>query len=354
MRNFGADLGGIGGAPGGGGSGAGGGFGGGRAQDRAQMHLTEEVDILGAGQVGQLDFGSTSPGGANAAADMAVADGFVFGGDASADAPHNSGDFTLQQLVQLIQFLRDKQNNTYTSGQGENGVVSDFNIEIKFEGSEWTQDLRDRFIQASEYLSSIITGDLIDSGRIDDVKIEASIVNIDGAGGILGQAGPTFVRSDGSWLPTQGIMEFDVADATDFDAMGLFIDIVAHEMMHVLGLGTIWELLGLTSGSVAGDDMRFTGENATLAYNTELAALAATDPDSLLGVPIETDGGSGTAGGHWDDELFTDELMTGYISDPNYVSSMTVAAFEDLGYETVWDATDPTAAVPQLDDIVII
>ena len=45
--------------------------------------------------------------------------------------------------------------------------------------------------------------------------------------------------------------------------------------------------------------------------------------------------------------------MTGFISETNYVSSMTVASFEDLGYDTIWDASNPTAVMPQPDDLLV-
>ncbi len=32
---------------------------------------------------------------------------------------------------------------------------------------------------------------------------------------------------------------------------------------------------------------------------------------------------------------------------------MTVAAFEDMGYDTIWDASDPLAPIPQLDDLLV-
>src|SRR3712207_7394171 len=41
--------------------------------------------------------------------------------------------------------------------------------------------------------------------------IDASGVAIDGPGGVLGQAGPDYVRG-GSYLPVHGVMEFDTAD----------------------------------------------------------------------------------------------------------------------------------------------
>ncbi len=244
--------------------------------------------------------------------------------------------------------------DSYISGQGANDVFSDFNIEIIFEGT-WSEALQAAFIKSAEYLSSIITGDVRGGGRqgIDDIRINATLDDIDGPGGVLGQAGPTGLRFF-SKLPKTAIMEFDVADANNFDGQNLFDDIVLHEMMHSLGFGTIWAALGLTEGSVRNGDIVFTGENAILAYNTELADIAANDPNSLNGVPVETDGGPGTAGGHWDDDTFDNELMTGYISDPNYVSSMTVAAFEDMGYDTVWNAADPTALILQPDDVFAV
>lgn len=256
-------------------------------------------------------------------------------------------DIPLALLRAIIEFLRNRNTDTYTSGEGENGVISDFNIEVVFKGQGWTDDFKDTFIKASEYLSTIITGDLVDDGNIDDVRIEAEITDIDGVGGVLGQAGPTDTRGPfQGWLTTEGIMEFDSADAGDYLADGLFDDIVLHEMMHVLGVGTLWDVLGLTSGSVASGTMTFTGENAILAYEAEFGGTGE--------IAVETDGGPGTAGGHWDEDVFGDEIMTGFINDtPVYVSSMTVASFEDMGYETIWDASDPGAAMPQLDDILI-
>ena len=110
----------------------------------------------------------------------------------------------------------------------------------------------------------------------------------------------------------------------------------------------------LASGSIGGDDLIYTGFNSRVAYNVNERDVAREDPNSRKGVPIETDGGPGTAGGHWDDELFEDELMTGFISDTNYVSSMTIANLEDIGYDTIWDWRDPRADYLQPDEFVAI
>ena len=273
----------------------------------------------------------------------ARADSFVFVADhapAANLAVQNSG----------AAFVPTTLVATYISGTGDFGFVSDFNVEIVFEGT-WTAELQQSFIIAAEYLSYVITGDERDHKGVDDIRITASLEDIDGSGGILGQAGPTVTRFFGG-IPSQGIMEFDVADATEYVALGLFDDLVLHEMMHCLGIGTIWSDLGLTTGTVRGDDMRFVGFNAILAYNFGLREIARSDPGRWTGVPVETDGGLGTAGGHWDDRLFDNELMTGFVDDFNFVSGMTIASLEDLGYDTIFVARQPGAAVIQPDAFV--
>ena len=245
--------------------------------------------------------------------------------------------------------------SSYTSG---GNASTSFNIEIEFSGT-WTAALQDAFIEAADYISGIILGDITNvRGRFatDDITISASLVDIDGTGGILGRAGPTAYRT-ASYLPAAGIMEFDIADAETYDALGLFNDIVFHEMMHTLGFGTMWDLMGLTSGTVEGGDIVFTGSNAIAEFEKLLGLSAGT----ATGVPIETDGGPGTAGGHWDETEFVNEIMTGYINNVNYLSMMSVAALEDMGYDTVYndpnDANDLFGTMPTttiFDDTVAV
>lgn len=220
---------------------------------------------------------------------------------------------------------------TYMSG---GAAATSFNIRIDFSGEGWTAGLQQILRTAADHLSSIILGDVADvlfRGKIiDDIVIGASITAIDGAGGVLGQAGPTVYRTAG-FLPAQGIMQFDSADVATYVAAGLFGDIVLHEMMHVLGFGTMWDLMGLVTE--VGDELRFTGPMAKAAYVAEFGG----DALSGVGVPVETDGGPGAAGGHWDEATFGNELMTGWINASNHLSTMSVAALEDMGYDTVLD-----------------
>lgn len=235
--------------------------------------------------------------------------------------------------------------NSYISGQGGNGVTSDFNIELVFEGAFSTAE-RAAFEMAADYLSSLITGDLPDAGDIDDIRITALLEPIDGPFGTLAFAGPTDFRFDGTSLPTEGEMTFDTADAGVQLADGTLATTIAHEMLHALGFGTLWDFLGfVTSGSTP----RFTGDNAIAAYNAEFPGLASDDPLSDFGVPIES------GGGHWDESVFTTEVMTPLLNGASdYMSAMTVASLEDLGYDTIFDTGIPAATMPQLNDFTSI
>ena len=207
----------------------------------------------------------------------------------------------------------------YTSGD-----PGGFNITIDFKGT-WTQALHDIFVAAADRLTDLIIGDLPNvtvygskggPKTIDDILITAELGQIDGLYGILGQAGPTAVRTDSS-LPATAQMQFDIADV---NAMSLteFAYVVLHEMAHSLGFGSIWDRLGLVENG------QFTGENAV----DEFHAMGGSGF-----IPVEQDGGGGTAGSHWDEETFGAELMTGYINDgTNYFTAMSAAAFDDMGY----------------------
>lgn len=204
----------------------------------------------------------------------------------------------------------------YTSG-----AAGAYNITIEFKGT-WTAALHQTFVDAADFYSRLIVGDVADvkviGGKgaprvVDDIYISAELTNIDGSGGILGQAGPTSVRTTGS-LPATATMQFDIADANDFATLGLFDDIVYHEMGHSLGFGSIWDRLNLVDSS-----NHFTGATA----------IADNGGNPII---VEADGGSGTAGSHWDEETYTNELMTGYIDNPNHYSYMSAGSFADLGY----------------------
>jgi len=210
------------------------------------------------------------------------------------------------------------------NGDGVTGTpTSAYNISINYTGDlgYWIY-----FQAAATRWEQVITGDLPDVinaqyGYIDDLMINATVAPIDGVGHVLGSAGPDYIRSS-SGLPTHGNMKFDTADITSMTQNGTFFSVVLHEMGHVLGLGSMWSYFGLSD-----DSGHYFGANALAAYR------AMSGNPSATYVPLETGGGAGTAGSHWSEAIFGNELMTGYISGvPDPLSSLTIAALKDLGY----------------------
>ncbi|MEO2017919.1 MAG: trypsin-like serine protease [Fuerstiella sp.] len=213
-----------------------------------------------------------------------------------------------------------------------------YQIDIEFSGISLPSNLEAVFqstiAAAAEQWSTVIIGDVPDvfvRGQfVDDLVIHVSVNKLDGPGGVLGQAGPTELRSS-SFLPSMGIMEFDAADVANLHAAGELMDVVLHEMGHVIGIGTIWDDLDLVQWSDG--SATFVGAAATAEYSTRYG--------ESNGVPVETVGGAQTAGGHWDRDALRDELMVGYLRHGNArLSGVTVAALADMGYAINPDAAD--------------
>lgn len=180
-------------------------------------------------------------------------------------------------------------------------------------------------------LPSAFTGgpDVVEDGTIDDVIIEVLLAPIDGPFGILGQAGPVFVRTS-DFLTLSGVMFFDVADLDFLESLDLFEEVIVHEMGHVLGIGTLWNIdapdfnfsRNLLTGTL--EEPYFAGKKANVFWNAE----GGTEE-----LPIESDFGPGTAFGHWDEDTLNNELMTGFLNlGENPLSRITAGSMKDLGY----------------------
>lgn len=209
---------------------------------------------------------------------------------------------------------------------------SPFNIEVRFLGG-LTPTQQNAFKLAADRWTKVIVGDLppvqVDGELIDDVLILAQGADIDGPGKILGMAGPRVLRpanaGAAAFLPVKGEMTFDTADLAQMEANGTLNDVIAHEMGHVLGIGTIWTRKNLLKNAGKANPT-FVGAKA----EKEFGALKGTGPTP---VPVENTGGIGTRDSHWRETVFGNELMTGFVGAVgNPLSRMTVASLADLGY----------------------
>lgn len=213
-------------------------------------------------------------------------------------------------------------------------TTSNFEVQINFRRGQFTANQRAVFEAAAQRWSEIILGDPLVAGTTI-VTIDAETFNEDGPGGTLAEAGPTFLRP-GSPLPEAGIMRFDRADLAFLEANGGLLTTVLHEMCHVFGLGTLWQRQGLIN-FVNPNNPVFLGSNAMREFAT---LINSTAPEP---VPVANTGGQGTFGGHWRENVFGPEAMTGFINSGifNPVSRMTIASLQDLGYQVNYNAADP-------------
>mmetsp|Transcript_10976 Transcript_10976/g.31175 ORF Transcript_10976/g.31175 Transcript_10976/m.31175 type:complete len:337 (+) Transcript_10976:124-1134(+) len=162
---------------------------------------------------------------------------------------------------------------------------------------------------------------------LTNLIIFAKVVDIDGRFGTLGAAGPCreSSRVGSHFFPRLGRMMFDSADVEGLLAAGTFAETVQHEMGHVLGIGPRWRSAGLVLDE-AGPNPRYAGAGGVSGFK----AIGGTEDT----VPVEDVGGLGTRGAHWRTSVFSNELMTGFLSGVEQpLSLMTARSLLDLGYD---------------------
>lgn len=271
--------------------------------------------------------------------------------DGTAQTTWNLGGTTGDQTLQASAAGLSGSPITFTAM----AVNSTFFVDVRFLTTV-TASQRQAFIDAASRWESVITGDIGDFAwadtvgtfcvtsnprldeTIDDVLIFAVIEPIDGPSGILGQAGPCWIRAAG-FLPIIGLVRFDAADVASLEAAGQFSLVIEHEMGHVLGFGSLWDpsLFNLLADTSSADPY-YTGAQG----RAEFDAIGGTTYTGGRKVPVENTGGGGTRLGHWRESVFDSELMTGFINDgSNPLSSLSVAAMADEGYTVNTAAADP-------------
>lgn len=235
-------------------------------------------------------------------------------------------------------------------------VNTNYFVDLRFLTSVTTSQ-RQAFTDAAAKWESAISGDITDipaslvvasfcvasqpvlNETIDDLLIFAIIEPIDGPNGILASAGPCYVRTTGD-LPVIGLMRFDAADVASLEAAGQFSTVVAHEMGHVIGLGSMWgpSDFNLLADTLSADPY-YTGAQGIAAFD----AIGGTTYTGGRKVPVENTGGAGTQLGHWRESVFGEELMTGFLNSgvANPLSQLTIASFADMGYTVNTAAADP-------------
>lgn len=143
-----------------------------------------------------------------------------------------------------------------------------------------------------------------------------------------------------------------------------WIKVWLHELGHALGIGTMWntDYAPGCTGHVSPANNLLNGSsytNAQAAYNSLTRVTRSY-------IPLEADGGDGTAGGHWEDQFraagpsatwtypgsgfnypaLPTELMIGYMTGTNFLTQLTIKALVDFGLEEVIPGTSQQSNPP--------
>lgn len=231
-----------------------------------------------------------------------------------------------------------------------NQTQQQYDITLRFFGAAMTAGQQQLFQNAAARITQIIKGDIVNAAaspvnlnscpnveesipineEVDDVIIYASIRSIDGPGKILASAGPCFTRSTSVGDMTAiGVMSFDSADLNTLSAGGALQDVITHEMLHVVGIGTLWtsrepDLVTDTGTATP----KYNGVNARQACIAAGGTIACANYVPVEGTPEPV----GTRDAHWRENTFNTEMMTGYLDPTSPISGITIGGLKDLGF----------------------
>lgn len=236
------------------------------------------------------------------------------------------------------------------TGNCSGGSPGNFAIELEFVSNRYSAQERDLIRQAACRWEQIITGDLTDIvltfpggtsrcpaviGRpVDDLLLFVGELTMPSFPSQTGLGGFCNVRfNDGSFLPQIGFIDLAL-NRQPLD----FLQTAIHEIGHVLGIGTLWNI-NIESFrplvQLGGSDPRFVG----MAGVSQFQQLGGVG-----GVPLQV----GSAG-HWrsrDEDPVSNlgrEVMTptSIQGQRQSLSRVSAAALQDLGYVVNLGAADP-------------
>jgi hypothetical protein len=263
----------------------------------------------------------------------------------------------LQLLLRRVAPLIVLAATGVSCGKSPTRPTSEFTLELVWLGTEPNAGTKSAFDAAGNTLRATIIGALdavavpsfftnlsqcglpghpdVERTNIPGVRIYVVVEPIDSVGGTLGSAGPCLIRNNN--IPALGVMRFDSHDVNNLVASGRLSRVVLHEMMHVMGFGTVWTDQALLDTTTNAADARFLGANARLACaNTNGGAAQCA-----VSVPVHSTDGEGSKYSHWKEGTFGSELMTPFLgAGSTQFSATSIQSLADLGYEVSEQAAD--------------
>jgi hypothetical protein len=308
----------------------------------AQPVVLAPVDQYGNNLDGQVANFSVLQGGGSFAAPTA---------SSSADGTITMPRFTLGTSALPQQAVATLGSHSVTVSAT---VRSSYVLDVRFWGPGISTSQQELFTNSAARIRGIVVGSLpgvdatgTDPGicgvtgvpvlteSIPGLVIFASIQPIDGPGNLVAQAAPCVTRDTIDLRTAIGVLTLDAADVASLSTSTLQ-DIITHEMLHVLGIGSHWSKEGLV--------INFNSPTVAYIGTGGIAGCRAVGGtvSCMTSVPVENTGGSGTANSHWRESVFGSELMTGYVNIGEMpLSILTVRALGDMGYSINPAGADP-------------
>ncbi len=261
----------------------------------------------------------------------------------------NAGTYYVQVLSYNNQAANFSLNTNFSASATD---PQKFQIAINFDSTlgGLSQAARDAVNQAARFWEGVITGrsSITQSNTLNVTLDGQNLVYQDGTPdtSTLALSGPTLtVDGSNNLVITKGASTLNLRDLSQFNSNPSYLQtIMTHELAHVFGFGTIWQPITFNRT----DGTSFSA-GKTLIDRTSSTYLANTYAGwaygDLLGtrtptaVPIEPQ-----IFAHWDETRFGSELLTPYAEAPGApspLSSLTLAALRDLGWNINMGAAQP-------------
>lgn len=246
-------------------------------------------------------------------------------------------------------------------------VIPPYDLSITWLGTPPSAAIQASFTRASARIRGIVVGGLtpvalpegftnvsqcdanltgfpdVPEETIEGLDIYVRVQEIDGAGNVLGNAGPCLVRQSNNFKPALGVMRLDEADLENLSTARLDA-LILHEMLHVVGIGTVWSDNALLTGEGSAD-ARFNGAQA----RTACASVHGGTTTCATDVPVHSADGAGSAYSHWRESTFDTELMTPFLNGTTIpLSEMTIRSLADMGYVVSTTSADAYSLVAAL------
>lgn len=237
-----------------------------------------------------------------------------------------SGEYFLQ-VNSFNNEIADYQLTTNFQGSVEDERELDIQIEIKDDiqgelsltNQEFT-DLVNAIENASELWESVIP--YSSGGSKQTLKFNLELKDLGNEGTVASAGGKTIKYN---------INPDALKGRNDFKSPNIFQNVIVHEIGHLLGITDNKSSWGGNIDKSQG--IYKTGTYASWTFGEMLGTFQPTE------IPITTNKGGGSDYSHWDERVFSNEIMThasGNVYEP--LSQLTISAVRDIGWNVNYGA----------------